>query len=481
MDRPIECRTLAVMREGRGLKKNQVAKALGLKPQTYYEYEKGNQVPSRNLLERAATAMGLRPHHVDRTLNYLRQTDEEARPGGGPEPGAVADLEIDRLAFALGSEWADFHRLQLQRSQRLARAVAEREMAQVHFPRLRAYPAAERPAIVRENKTFQTWAISELAAHESIEAAADDADEALAWADLAVLIAELAPGDEAFRSRSIGYAVFHRGNAIRVKGRLPEADEEFCRAKDLWKAGAAGDPEKLLDEARVLGMEASLRRAQRLLPEALGILDQAMAADRGCLRVPLLINRAKTLEEMGDYEEALTTLRRTLPLIDAEREPRLFWTVRFNSLVNLCHLSCHAAAALEVEEVKALAIKLGNGITLARVDWLQGWILAGLGHLKEAEAIFKRVRQEFLARDVPYDAGLATLELAALFMEQGRSTEVKALTQELAPVFVSQKVSREALATLLLFRDAVAQETLTLEMARHLLEDFRRARGYVSS
>jgi tetratricopeptide (TPR) repeat protein len=458
------------------MKKNQVAKALGVKPETYYEYENGSQVPSRNFLERAAVAMGLQPHHVERTLSYLRGIDEEAQRGA-PDSGALAELEIDRLALALGSEWAELHRRQLQRSQRWARAVAEREVAQVHFPRLRAYPAAERAAIVRENQTFQTWALSELAAHESIEAAANDADEALAWADLAVLIAELAPGDELFRLRSQGYARAHRGNAIRVKGRLPDADEEFSRAKELWKAGAAGDPERLLAEARVLGMEASLRREQRRLPEALAILDQALKVAAAAETRYLLINQAKTLEEIGDYQEALATLRRTLPLIDVTREPRMWLMARFNSLVNLCHLKCHAAAALEIDEVRKFVVRLGYGIASARVNWLQGWILAGLGKAEEAEAAFERVRREFLAWEIPYDAGLATLELAVIYTQQGRYAEVKKLTEELAPVFVSQRVTRESLATLLLFRDAVERERLTFEMAQHLLEEYRRARG----
>lgn len=373
-DRPIECRTLTVMRESRSKKRNWLAGKLDMTPETYYGYENGKEKPSRELLERAAAALDLPAHHVDRTHEYLQRTDAEAQRAGSGSPGAEAEREIDRLADSLGLEWQEVHRSVFQRTQRLARAVAEREMARVHFPRLRAYAtAAERQAIVRENKTFQTWAMSELAAHESIEAAAGDPDEALAWADLAVLIADLLPDEEPLRLRTQGYAVVHRGNAFRVKGRLrPDAAEEFERGKALWKAGEAGDPDKLLDEARVLGMEASLKRELRQLPEALDLLKRALAADRGGLRVHLLINRAKTLEEIGDFEQALATLRQLLPLIDAEREPNLYWSLRFNTLVNLCHLGRHAAAAEDFEAVRALAVRLGGGIRLARLGWLQG-------------------------------------------------------------------------------------------------------------
>ena len=49
----------------------------------------------------------------------------------------------------------------------------------------------------------------------------------------------------------------------------------------------------------------------------------------------ILVIRAKTLEEMGDYEEAIATLRRALPLVDGEREPRLRWGLCFNLAENL--------------------------------------------------------------------------------------------------------------------------------------------------
>jgi tetratricopeptide (TPR) repeat protein len=257
---------------------------------------------------------------------------------------------------------------------------------------------------------------------------------------------------------------------------LPEADAEVQRAKGLWEAGEAGDPEKLLDEARVLGLEASLRRDQRRLPEALDCLDRALAADRGGLRAHLLINRAKTLEELDDYEEAVATLRKALPLVDAERDPRLYWNLCFNLSENLFQVGRYEEVPSLLEEVQKLALRVGNGLGLVHLGWLRGRLAAGLGHHAEAEAAFEQVRQEFLARDIPFDTGLITLELAALFQEQGRTAEVKKLARELAPVFQEQRVPREALATLILFREAVEQETLTVEMARRLLEDLRRAR-----
>lgn len=156
MDRPIECRTLAVMRESRGWKGNRLAQALGIKADTLYAYESGKHVPSRSLLNRAALALGLTVHHVDRTIRYLRQTDAEAGVSGAAGAESGTDPEIERISLVLAEEWEEIHRHQLTRSRRLARALAEREAARVHFPRLRACPAAERAALVWENPDFQT-------------------------------------------------------------------------------------------------------------------------------------------------------------------------------------------------------------------------------------------------------------------------------------------------------------------------------------
>ncbi len=477
-ERPIESRALAVLREARGWKKNRLATVLELQPGTYYDYESGTAAPSRSLLERAADAMGYPASQVDRTLAYLRQSDLAAAAVGGPgQPEAEADGAIERIATSLALEAEAFHRIHLKRTHRLSVAFAERQAARVHWPRLRAHSPAERPAVLRETPEFQSWAVAEQICHESIEAAAEDADEAVELARLAELAASLITGDDAWCSRIRGYAAFHVGNALRVKGNLPNSDEAFHRAAARWKAGAAGDPEGLLDEARVLGLEASLRRAQRRLPEALDLLDRALAVDRSeTQRGRLLVKRAKTLEEMGQHEEAIATLRRALPLIDSEREPRLLRNLLHNLVVNLCAQARFSEAEPLLKILRKAALQDRRHLNLVRLVWLEGRIAAGLGRPAEAVSHFEQVRREFLAKEIDFDAALVSLELAVLYLEQEHTSEVKTISRELAPVFVAQRVSREALATLKLFREAVEKEAITAELARRLLNDLRASR-----
>ena len=83
------------------------------------------------------------------------------------------------------------------------------------------------------------------------------------------------------------------------------------------------------------------------------------------------------------------------------------------------------------------------------------------GRRAGAIAALTQVREEFLSRSIAYDAALATLELAVLYLEEGKTTEVKALAREMAPLFQAQRVERETLAARKLFRDAAEQEEFT--------------------
>jgi len=71
---------------------------------------------------------------------------------------------------------------------------------------------------------------------------------------------------------------------------------------------------------------------------------------------------------------------------------------------------------------------------------------------------------------------LATLELASLYLQAGHMAKVKQLVGQMAPIFREQKVHREALAALALFRDAALQEKATAALARRLVRYLTEAR-----
>jgi diguanylate cyclase (GGDEF)-like protein len=354
------------------------------------------------------------------------------------------------------------------------RVAAERQEAAGLWRRLQGHPAAERRTLLRESRQYLSWAVCELACAESVKAAPRSADRALEYAGLAVEISRLVLVDDLFRRRLEGYAEAHLGNALRVHGDLGGADETFSRALSLWKAGAPGDPE-LLNEARMLGLEASLRIDQRRLVEALDLLAQALAVDRQEETRYLLINRARVLEQLGDYESAIATLRQAALLFDGQEEPRQLCVVRFNLLGNLCHLQRFSEAEALLPEIRVLAQRLGQELDLLRTLWLEGWVAAGLGRRQQAMAILEQVSREFTAREIPFDAAQASLELAILYLEEGRTAEVREVAHELRAILKVQELPREALAALTSFCRSAKKETATVELARQLGDYLYRA------
>jgi transcriptional regulator with XRE-family HTH domain/tetratricopeptide (TPR) repeat protein len=340
-------------------------------------------------------------------------------------------------------------------------------------------PHRRRQAIRLSPKASRNWALAERICEASVRAAASDPQEALALADLALLIAERVEGSEDWRRRVQGFAWAHMANARRVANDLFGADEAFARAWDLWRAGAPSDPD-LLPEWRMLDLEASLRRAERRFAEALELLDRAFRA-AGASHHPIalgriLLNKEHVCAQMGDLEGALAALREAAPFVDTSGNPRLLFALRFNMADNLCQLDRHAEAADLLPVVRELAERLGNELDLVRVVWLTARVATGRGLREEAIDGLEQVRRDFTARGLPYDAALSSLDLAVLYLKEGRTGEVKALAREMAPIFQAQGIAREALASLSLFRDAAQQETATVELACRVIAEIERTR-----
>ena len=350
--------------------------------------------------------------------------------------------------------------------------IPARQRAGELFSRLEPLAEPMRLTLVQEAEEYQIWSLCERVCLASAREASRKVERAAAWARLAQEIAARVQGPEIWRSRIQGYAAAHAANVLRVSGELKAADAAFEEAKRLWSSGS--DPERVLDPGKLLDLEASLRRDQRRLDEALALLDEAVAVGRCPERA--LIKKGFTLEVMGQYERAVDTLLQALPLIDSLSDPRLENLLNFNLAVNFCHVGRFKDAAELVPLMRGLAAELGDEIDLIRMDWLDGRIAAGLGRSFEARRLLSEARREFGQRGMEADAALALLEEAALLLDAGRTAEVKVLARELTRVLESKGVHREALAALRLFYEAAEREEATADLARRILRYLFRAR-----
>lgn len=450
---------------------NELAAALGCAPTLVCDYEAGRKPLSRKRLDAIVAVLGLSPEAVDRSLAYLAGVRALSPPEGGPAVRG-ADNEAFIAGVAANAEaWArTWLTLDDQR-----RAQAARHDARFLWERLKPLTPAQRRAQVETSMDFRTWALCELICEKSLEAAADRADRALDLASLAVRIAELAPGLGEWRKRLQGYALAHLANARRVGGDLAAAEEVFTRAKRLWEAGAAASV-SFLEEALFLGLEASLRREQRRLDESLALLEQALAAAKGNLRIRLLINRARVLERKEDFEGAIAALKEVIPILATDQEPRLRFAVLFNLSQNLLEAGRPVEAETLLPDLRQLIMLTETALNSVRLQWLEGRTCAYLGQRQKAITILARVRDDFTTRNIAYDAALVTLELAALLLEEDRSQAVRSLSRQIVWIFKSQGIHCEALASLRLFCETVEREALTLEMTRRMVTYLHRAR-----
>lgn len=326
-------------------------------------------------------------------------------------------------------------------------------------------------AVVRLGREYQHWALVERCCEESVREASSDLKRASAWARLAVVAARFVTGPEGWLARVRAYALAHVANVLRVQGQLLEAETCLEEAKALWRTGS--DPGGVLDPGRLLDLEGSLRRDQRRFEEALLLFDRAFILSQFPARI--LVNKGFTYTAVGDHEQAISTFFAARPGVDSKGDPRLKSMLRLNLASALSQVSRYGEAAELVEEVRRSPAGLGK-IDLARIPWLEGRILIGLGNPEEARRLLAEARQKFAAESMSYDVALALLEEAGLLLAEGRSREVKALALELANIFEAKGVHPEALNALRVFEEAVRQEKATADLAQRVLRFLFKAR-----
>jgi transcriptional regulator with XRE-family HTH domain len=460
---------LTILRAVSGRSQKQLAAASGLASRTISAYEKGRTALTLARLQELVGALELPPSELEAAFRYLleRRAAIARHRDGGPE--AAWHAEVEAIVAGTSRKWGDFTRTTVTEILDQVRILEARRQAPDLWERLLPYAAGERLALVREEPEFQSWALCELVCEESVRAAADDATAAVALGELAVEIALRVAGDPGWRKRLEGYARAFLANSIRVAGRLAVAGEAFERALTVWHSGAPIDPAPL-DSSRLLDLEASLRREQRRLDLARKLLDRALEEHpTGPAAARLLLKRAHTLEQLDDYEGAVATLRRASGQIDPSSDPRLVLIVRQHLAWDLCHLGQVAEAERLLPETRALAVRLGNRLDLLRLRWVEARVAGSLGRIYDAIAAFQEVRTNFVTLNMPYDAALATMQLAVVLLEQGgRSAEVRALAAEAAPIFENERVPPEARKALDLFRRSVEEERVTLSFARRV-------------
>jgi hypothetical protein len=189
----------------------------------------------------------------------------------------------------------------------------------------------------------------------------------------------------------------------------------------------------------------------------------------------ILIKRGIFRGYDGDAELGLRLIDQGLKEIDRDSEPNLV-AIAIHArvyLLNECGRFANARAALLEGELHWLYAD--DELSLLKLRWEEGHTAAGLGELSEAESAFQKVRRGFERRELPYKAGLVSLDLAMVWLRQGKSSaELSPLIRELVATFRACQIEREAVAAILLLRQACERERLSLELLRSVMAFLRR-------
>jgi tetratricopeptide (TPR) repeat protein len=252
-------------------------------------------------------------------------------------------------------------------------------------------------------------------------------------------------------------------NAQRVANDHWEAQRFFGEAFKLLERGT-GD--RLL-KARLHDLHASLLGTQRKFAFALEALDVVYHLYEEVSDVHLagraLLTKAVYLHYSGRSEEAISLNERGRGLIDEQRDPELPMLAVHNQLWFM--VAC--GRFLEAEELlrRGGHLSASSGrIDAIKTRWLEGQIDYGLGRLTDAEAAFLAVKRGFENVGLGFAEALAALDLALVWMRQGRAAEAEEVVIEAAGVFAALDIHREALAAVHLLKEAFRIRKASVEL-----------------
>ena len=348
------------------------------------------------------------------------------------------------------------------------------------YEELMQCPAERRHLLLANCQRFRHRMLCERLIESSYEICFEEPRRAVEVARLAVaavdrLTAEECGGEDLTGLRVRAWA--HLGNACRACFDLPDAEAAFAVTERLMDEGGIAP----LERAKVLSLLASWRTTRQRLGEAQQILDRAAAIYKKLGQWNLfgrtLLQKAMVCRQAGDGQEAMRLLRRALDLIDPQADPLVFLAGRHN-LINALYESGRVREAFALlYHTRPLYLQGGNRMNLLKLRWLEGVVAFGMQRNEQAEAALREVRDSFLELGLHYDAALACLDLAGVYVVQGRTADVRRVAEETLKIFQSYNTHREALAALLVFCAAARLDQAGLDLVRQVSAFLKRARN----
>lgn len=325
---------------------------------------------------------------------------------------------------------------------------------------------------VEGEERFASPRLAQMLMERSHAARYADPEAMLHWAQVARSIAtRCAPenlGSTAKLSDLRARAWSQYGNALRLVGRLRDAEEAMITAQGYLRMGT-GDPAL---KAKLCEQIASLYSFQRRFDAAIETLIEAAEIYRQLgethALARTLVQEATATLYAGEAESAVILLNRAIPLIDHEVDPHLLLAACHNLVRCYIDLDRPEQALSIYSETRSLYREFDDSLILLRAGWQEGQLLRDLGHLRAAESALLRAQSGFMEQGLMYEVALVCLDLAALYVRLKAIDDLKQTVTATVPIFRALGVDREALASLLQLQQVADQEHLALELIRFL-------------
>jgi tetratricopeptide (TPR) repeat protein len=389
-------------------------------------------------------------------------------PGCREEVEAVAAAEIPQEAYRPSVSRAV--RLEAE----LRRHEEDRKAAPALLAALRGLSAEQRLLRIRNSpERFANVALGEDLIDAARACLPDDLEGSLAWARAAEAVAESYPSPY-YPHLVLGIA--YQGNAHRAMGDFEGARARLYQARNLMEAHGITDIELGAELNSLLGSFCSdlgrLDEAAEHLENA-AALYKTVGDEERLARILIQLGILHGLRD--DVSAALEADRAAQALLYLERNQRLYLAARLNFAYHLVDASRPAEARDVLDWDTDLFTGNVDAHTRLRVAWLEARIAGELGDPAAAEAGYLVVREELVRQRHGFNAALACLDLAVLYHGQGRYRELEEVAGQAVELFQAYALHQEALASLLLLRDAARVRKATVERILRVAAFLRQA------
>jgi tetratricopeptide (TPR) repeat protein len=262
------------------------------------------------------------------------------------------------------------------------------------------------------------------------------------------------------------------GNALRAREDLDEAERAFGHAFSFLLQGT-GD---LRLKAKLYDLHASYLGSRRRFDLAFTALDIVHSTYLE-IKESHLAGRALIIKAMYTFydnrpEDAIEINNAGMALIEKKREPNLLFAAIHNQLAFRVACGQFREARNELFGFLGEFKNLGS-INQIKIRWLQAQIDAGLRKWQSAEQGFLHAISGFEKEGLGFHAAFASLELALVWMRQGRYAETQELIPQVYEAFVSLGI-KEAYGAMLVLKEAFEKEMGSVELLKDVLEFLRR-------